>query len=203
MWIIKQILEADYGCEERMPGEKLKCLVYLENDQGEQRRLEAEDDWLREWKLEEETVWPGEQNRILGALIGLIGAVSNSGKTMRTDLVVARALLREDEAAVIAEIHAEKNQISPDCAVCKNPCGNTADRGMMELWDCEEAIRRQKCRLIDEARKVAEQYLNGDRGALPDLCYRAIVSLGYGMDAAAYEELIGELTAERMKASTK
>ena len=94
MWIIKQILEADYGCEERMPGEKLKCLVYLENDQGEQRRIEVEDDWLCEWSLDEGTVWPGEQSRILGALIGLTGAVSNSGKTLRTDLVVAKALLQ-------------------------------------------------------------------------------------------------------------
>ena len=111
MWIIKQILEADYGCEERMPGEKLKCLVYLENDQGEQRRIEVEDDWLCEWSLDEGTVWPGEQSRILGALIGLTGAVSNSGKTLRTDLVVAKALLQEDSDAMVSEIHAEKHQI--------------------------------------------------------------------------------------------
>ena len=35
MWYIKQILEADFGCEERAPGEKLKCLVYIENESGE------------------------------------------------------------------------------------------------------------------------------------------------------------------------
>ena len=193
MWIIKQILEADYGCEERMPGEKLKCLVYLENDQGEQRRIEVEDDWLCEWSLDEGTVWPGEQSRILGALIGLTGAVSNSGKTLRTDLVVAKALLQEDSDAMVSEIHAEKHQISPDCAACQIPCGNTSDRDMRAVWDCEEAVRRQKCRLIDEVRKLAEQYLNGDRSMLPDICYRTIAGLGYPLDGKAYEELMAGL----------
>ena len=32
MWRIKQIAEADFGCEERLTGEKLKCLVILENE---------------------------------------------------------------------------------------------------------------------------------------------------------------------------
>ena len=45
MWRIKQIAEADFGCEERLPGEKLKCLVILENEKGETRRLEVEDEW--------------------------------------------------------------------------------------------------------------------------------------------------------------
>ena len=48
MWKIKQIAEADFGCEERLPGEKLKCLVILENENGETRRLEVEDEWLTE-----------------------------------------------------------------------------------------------------------------------------------------------------------
>lgn len=37
MWKIKQIAEADFGCEERMPGEKLKCLVILEDESGNVR----------------------------------------------------------------------------------------------------------------------------------------------------------------------
>ena len=48
MWKIKQIAEADFGCEERLPGEKLKCLVILEKENGEIRRLEVEDEWLTE-----------------------------------------------------------------------------------------------------------------------------------------------------------
>ena len=60
MWRIKQILEADYGCEERMPGETLKCLVYLEDENGIRRQLEAEDDWLRKENLDEDSIWPEE-----------------------------------------------------------------------------------------------------------------------------------------------
>lgn len=57
MWKIKQIAEADFGCEERLPGEKLKCLVILENENGETRRLEVEDEWLTEQGLDEGSMW--------------------------------------------------------------------------------------------------------------------------------------------------
>ncbi|WP_294785956.1 hypothetical protein [uncultured Eubacterium sp.] len=57
MWKIKQIAEADFGCEERLPGEKLKCLVILENENGETRRLEVEDEWLTELGLDEDSTW--------------------------------------------------------------------------------------------------------------------------------------------------
>lgn len=57
MWKIKKILEADYGCEERLPGEKLKCLVVLVNESGETRTLEAADEWLREHNLDENSEW--------------------------------------------------------------------------------------------------------------------------------------------------
>ena len=53
MWKIKQIAEADFGCEERMPGEKLKCLVILEDESGNVRCLETEDEWLTEQGLNE------------------------------------------------------------------------------------------------------------------------------------------------------
>lgn len=57
MWKIKEILEADFGCEERQPGEQLKCLVRLENEEGETRELEVEDEWLYEQGLDEGSVW--------------------------------------------------------------------------------------------------------------------------------------------------
>ena len=57
MWKIKEILEADFGCEERQPGEQLKCLVRLENEEGETRELEGEDEWLYEQGLDEGSVW--------------------------------------------------------------------------------------------------------------------------------------------------
>ena len=58
MWKVKQIFEADYGCEERMPGEPLKVLVYLENEFGTQYQLEVEDEWLTEKGINEGDIWP-------------------------------------------------------------------------------------------------------------------------------------------------
>lgn len=57
MWKIREILEADFGCEERQPGEKLKCLVRLENEKGQIRELETEDEWLYVHGLEEGSIW--------------------------------------------------------------------------------------------------------------------------------------------------
>ena len=35
MWTIARIGEADYGCEERLPGEPLMLLITLESENGE------------------------------------------------------------------------------------------------------------------------------------------------------------------------
>ena len=37
MWKLKQIFDGEYGCEERQPGEKEKCLVILANEEGEEK----------------------------------------------------------------------------------------------------------------------------------------------------------------------
>ena len=58
MWKIKEILEADFGCEERQQGEKLKCLVRLEAEDGQIRELEVEDEWLYAQGLDEGSDWP-------------------------------------------------------------------------------------------------------------------------------------------------
>ena len=43
MWTIKRIDEADFGCEERLPGELLMVLVSLECDDGRMLQLEVAD----------------------------------------------------------------------------------------------------------------------------------------------------------------
>ena len=60
MWIIKQIFDGDYGCEELQPGQKPKVSVTLENEAGEVRCVTAEDEWLIENGLEKGAVWPLE-----------------------------------------------------------------------------------------------------------------------------------------------
>ena len=60
MWTIKRIDEADFGCEERMPGEPLMVLVTLECDDGRVEQLEVADQWLTMMGLDEGDEWPEE-----------------------------------------------------------------------------------------------------------------------------------------------
>lgn len=48
---ITEIAEADFGCEERMPGEKAKVLLYLRDENNQETRREVEEDWLNELGL--------------------------------------------------------------------------------------------------------------------------------------------------------
>ena len=57
MWKIKNIYEADYGCEERALGETLKCIVCIENEDGMQKEILAADDYLTANHLEVGSVW--------------------------------------------------------------------------------------------------------------------------------------------------
>ena len=50
-----------------------------------------------------------KQEEVLGALIGLTGAISNNGKTADTDRIVAEALTGDDYEKSIRELHEEKN----------------------------------------------------------------------------------------------
>lgn len=58
MWIVRSITEADYGCEERMPGEPLMALVVLESDDGRKCRFEKAEDWICRQGIEEGDEWP-------------------------------------------------------------------------------------------------------------------------------------------------
>lgn len=57
MWKVKKILEGDYGCEELMPGESRKAVVYLVSDEGEEMQLLIDDDWLYEKDVVEGSIW--------------------------------------------------------------------------------------------------------------------------------------------------
>ena len=64
MWIIKEIYEADYGCEERMPGEPLMIGVMLECDDGRIANVEVADIWLSNNELKEGDEWPEDIEEI-------------------------------------------------------------------------------------------------------------------------------------------
>lgn len=62
MWIIKQIDEADFGCEERMPGEPVRVRITLEDQDTYNGVLvfEVAENWLEMQGLDEGDEWPEE-----------------------------------------------------------------------------------------------------------------------------------------------
>lgn len=57
MWIVKRILEGDYGGEERMPGEPKNAIVYLVDENGNVVQKLVDDDWLYENDVVEGSEW--------------------------------------------------------------------------------------------------------------------------------------------------
>ena len=58
MWTIARIDEADYGCEERLPGEPLMLLITLESENGEVIQFEVAEHWIEMQGLDEGDEWP-------------------------------------------------------------------------------------------------------------------------------------------------
>lgn len=129
---------------------------------------------------------------IISALIGLTGAVSNNGRTQETDQVIREAFLemenREREEEMVQKIHSVKNAIAPDCAVCKNPCGNTSDYDMTRYYDADPEVLTEKQKLIGAIRKRLKYTEH-----VTDDIYRGIAYLGYRLEPGQYWELRTEL----------
>jgi len=64
MWTVLRIDEADYGCEERLPGEPLMVLVTIECDDGRQCRFECAENWLEIQGINEGDEWPEDIEQI-------------------------------------------------------------------------------------------------------------------------------------------
>ena len=108
-----------------------------------------------------------EENKIISALIGLVGACNNNPKTENTDHVVIKALAfsqARSEAcevsyeaiqALIEEIHTEKYIVAPGCAVCQTPCGNTSDYDMNRIYEAETEICDLKLKILSAVEELA------------------------------------------------
>jgi len=122
------------------------------------------------------------------ALIGLAGAVKNNGKAEQTDALARRALLSPDAEDLTDRLHAEKHRVSPGCAACAHPCGNTADYPAEDIAQWPDGQRQLKEQLLRELRRIASAGEAGD--ALPELAWKAICYLGYDMKNEAYQALL-------------
>lgn len=131
--------------------------------------------------------------KVLSALIGFMGAVSNNGKTEQTDSIVQEALARlfqlnaEEEEAMVARIHEEKYQISPNCATCKTPCGNTTDYDMEKFTQGDKTVQQAKIELLNTMVNYLQKH------PITDSIYRGIAYLGYDLDVRSYKSLIEEI----------
>ena len=127
--------------------------------------------------------------KTLSALIGLVGAESNNGKTDDTDAIVRQALLRMHEEDWSQRIREEKFRIAPNCATCSAPCGNTSDYPMekMESWSADQRAIRE--RVIGELQRIAAV----ENDALPEIVYRAIAYIGYDLEEDAYQRLLEDM----------
>ena len=125
---------------------------------------------------------------IISALIGLVGAVSNNGKTEQTDRVIREAFLclkdAGSEEEIVQKIHAEKFIIAPDCATCLNPCGNTSDYDMTQFYAADAKIIAAKRDMIQTICKKM-----GLLEHVPEDVYQGIAYLGYDLEPEAYVQI--------------
>ena len=57
-WVVKRIQEDDFGCEERPDDAKTKVLVTLVSEEGQERLIRVDDEWLYANGIDEGSRWP-------------------------------------------------------------------------------------------------------------------------------------------------
>ena len=138
------------------------------------------------------------QDELTGALVGLVHACSNQGKTKETDRILIEGLFTtitnvnfNDETLqqMINAVNAKKNQISPGCVACASPCGNTDNYDMNRLWTADEDIRSLKSLILFGIRGMAAyayhaMVLGYVDQEVNDFFYRALFAIGedYGTE---------------------
>lgn len=106
-------------------------------------------------------------NKIIGAIIGLLGAIGNQKKSDKTDMVIMKALAfcgsEQVDRAKAEEIYrtvvAEKNKISPSCSSCGMPCGSTSDFDMASIEKRSEDEQVLIKEMIDYVCEIAVDFV--------------------------------------------
>lgn len=155
------------------------------------------------------------EDKIISALIGLVGACGNNPKTAGTDSLFIKALAfpllcpeYDDNALqeIVDDIHSEKNSVAPGCAACTAPCGNTSDYDMRRIYEADDGIRKAKLQILEKLEELAAYACrNQESGSIPyidsEFFYKALSCVSYVMDET---ELIGLLDeAEKIEYNMK
>ncbi len=100
----------------------------------------------------------GLQDQLTGALIGLARATDgNTQPTENTYKLLIKGLFTTitnvnfNEATIrtlINEVHAEKENLVPNCSNCASPCSRNNDYDMTRVWDEDEDIRSLKSLIL-------------------------------------------------------
>lgn len=136
------------------------------------------------------------EDRIISALIGLVGACDSNPKTADTDSLVIKALAfplicpeYDDEAVqvIVDEIYLEKYSIAPGCAECTTPCGNTSDYDMRRIYEADSEICGVKLRILDRLQELAAYILRYEEPGTSTYVdkgffYKALSYVSYGVN---------------------
>ena len=151
------------------------------------------------------------KDKIISALLGLIGACNNNPKTMNTDNIVIQALSFLSNSPdcngkecqdIVEKIYAEKNAVAPGCAVCAVPCGNTSDYDMRRIYDAKEEIRKVKWDILKGLQELASDIsrisLNNNE-INNDFFYKALSYVSYDMSEQELVVLVDEVKEFKKK----
>lgn len=151
------------------------------------------------------------QDQLTGALIGLVRACQNNGKTENTDRIIIEGLFttngnanEETLRAMIEKVHAEKSVVSPGCDTCAAPCGNTDDYDMNQIWNAQEDIRTLKSQILygirgmaaDAYHAMALGYTNPD---VNNFFHKALAKISYDLNVDALLPVVTEAEEVKLK----
>ena len=119
------------------------------------------------------------KDKLLGALVGLARAMDESNMGAAPLAAMVQGLTALDSGTGLEEaldtLRRAKHAAVPDCAVCQNPCGRTADLDVQELESLPPELRDAKQALLSAAIRYARQC---EHPSLP-LLTQALFAVGY------------------------
>ena len=145
-----------------------------------------------------------QQDSIISVLIGLVGACDSNSKSENTDRLILAALTLNccDEAKIIEQLRAEKNVISPNCATCQTPCGNTSDYDMSRIYYAAPTIRDLKQKVLAEIRQLATDYLQNGVTLTDEntaIFYKSLSYVSYDLKEQTLLDLLAEIQRTKLQ----
>lgn len=146
------------------------------------------------------------RKELLGALIALAKTSNNNPKTENTDRVLIEGLVAVKTESFGDEMlqkklemaRQEKHVISPNCAVCAAPCGNTSEYDIA-LWKeenevCQEIKGQMLKELLETAQIVYQgMMLKKDMSEYMDIFYKVLEIVTYDFEAEELREVVEEI----------